>query len=318
MEISEKWGLFLNCKKSAIVHFRPTQKGHIRATLAPFIESGELVIKVKERTLKVPIKENYTYLGIEINQNLSIKDHIKKLRKKIQYLTFSLYPIRRTKCEVKFLQNLWQITARSLLDYAQTFNAYTRESEKKILETLYRTSIRNYLGLKKGTSKVIVDKIIKLDYQKLHQEYKNYYLKKWEAYKNKDDKNPIFKQNINRVIIKIDLEGLERNFISALNVLGTRQKCCVCHGSPRINQNHYNYHFANRANQSMESIIESTFQIAEQLSNIKEEIKRIRANSNDEKHWQTIKLLKSEKRQLEQETKDYWNNVHNNLRTLLM
>jgi len=61
----------------------------------------------------------YVYIGIEINQNLSIDDHIKRLKRKIQYIVYAIVPIRKAEMNVKFL-HLWQITMRPLLDYTQT------------------------------------------------------------------------------------------------------------------------------------------------------------------------------------------------------
>ena len=124
----KEWGLNINFKKNGITHVRPSKKNNIRKLLVPIIATKATEFDLELQKIKIPIKRCYAHLGIRMSEKLHLQDHFKYLKNKI---------IRKTTLDLEMNQNLWQITARSLLDYTQTSAAYITKQDREKLNGLY-------------------------------------------------------------------------------------------------------------------------------------------------------------------------------------
>jgi len=88
--------------------------------------------------------------------------------------------------------------------------------------------------MKRGVQKEIVDKIIKFDYKGLHTQCRQYFDIGWQAYRDDDMTHPIFGQGIHGIRGGIDLGGLGKDFVAAMNLLSTRLGCKNCGGTTKM------------------------------------------------------------------------------------
>jgi len=259
-EVSKKWGLTINFKKSGLLHVRPSHGTHLKTILSPYIDNEELKIEVSKEIYRLPVVRCYKYLGMTINERLDMSDHLKYLKQKINCLAYSFYAVRKVSLDVKFNQNIWQLIVRPLLEYAQNYVSYLSGREKKKLEVLYRTSLRLFIGFKKRVSNSIVDNLINVDYMGFSAQTRGFYERKWFAYSAGDLDHPIFEQRVPRIRNKMEFEGLEKEFVKSFNLLSSRLNCNICSDGSKINKNHYNKHFYSHQNgERLEEIIEETF-----------------------------------------------------------
>jgi len=94
------------------------------------------------------------------------------------------------------------------------------------------------LGLKRGVINSIIENIINVKYTELHRTNQIYYWTKWTAYESGDMVHSIFSERIPRTRLELDFDGLEENFIQAVNLVSTRLKCAWCKDGSKISLNH--------------------------------------------------------------------------------
>jgi len=222
--VSQKWGLRLNFRKCAIMQICPKAKHHVRKLLAPIVENEEIKINLGRGHVGLPLRTSYSYLGIRINEKLNFSEHWKFLKEKINKLAYNLYTVRKITLNMRYNQNLWQMTAGALLSYSQPFVSFLKRSDQIKLEILCRGSLKMIVGFKRGVPKNIIDKVIKVDYKKLAKEGQDYYYKNWLAYRSKNMGHWIFKQKINRSKICVEMNGMDEHFVYSLNMLSKQNE----------------------------------------------------------------------------------------------
>ena len=122
------------------------------------------------KTIELPCVDVYKYLGIKINRSITIKDHMDYIKKKVNYITNSLFAIRKAGKNLRFCHNTWSTFVRPLLDYSQTYLHYCTDNDKTSFETFYRQSMRQMLFLKSGVPIEIINYLIGYDYKNLNKE----------------------------------------------------------------------------------------------------------------------------------------------------
>jgi len=107
IQTTEMWakrnGMILNKKKSAIVEFLP-RHGQSR-----FIEAESL--------LGIPVERKYKYLGLWLNQKLTLDDQIEHIKKKSKFIKVKLGPVL-TNSSLGYRKNLWELFIRPLFEFA--------------------------------------------------------------------------------------------------------------------------------------------------------------------------------------------------------
>ena len=136
MRAGNSWGLRINFKKSAIMHFFTNM-----ATYTPFSDDlsvynkkdgyAPLKLNLPQQSITLPLVRCYKYLGILINRNLRIFDHLTFLKNKTGYIINSFTSIRKASKSAKFCHNSWQLFIRPLLDYTSVYLGYTPQRDKE-------------------------------------------------------------------------------------------------------------------------------------------------------------------------------------------
>ena len=116
-----------------------------------------------------------------MTNKIKLKPHISFLRKKINFITNAFLSFRKHSKSIKFCINTWQTFIRPLLDYCSSYAFYVTSKERKILETLHRTSLRKMVFLKNYVPSVLVDSLIQYPYNLLPEEFRDVSLKRYQA-----------------------------------------------------------------------------------------------------------------------------------------
>ena len=186
---------------------------------------------------------------------------------------------------------------------------------------LYRTSLRQFTGLKRSVKKEIIDKLIKFDYKTLHLQHKQHFEIKWEAYRTNDLMHPIFEQKVERTREQRDLEGLNKDFICSLNLLSTRLGCKVCGGTEKISIKHYDKHHSQDVDLKVEKALLETYSKTQQSWLIKKRLQTIRSQNKGERlteeQIKKIRELKGEKQEIKREIEEKWRGIHINISMLI-
>jgi len=128
-------------------------------------KSGILCVKLKKHSKfdpsgtinGYPFVETYKYLGVTIDRLLNFRNHIAKLTKKINFITFKLALIPRLGLTPFFFINLWQIFCKSLLDYGNIVYKYTTQETLEEIKRLYRSSLKKVLRISSSTPNQLVE-----------------------------------------------------------------------------------------------------------------------------------------------------------------
>ena len=94
-----------------------------------------------------PVKEEYKYLGIWLNETINPMYHFEKMKNKILFIENKLRIIPKKSITPMFVINLWTLFIRPLFDYALVhFMVYDTNSLSEILQ-LQRQSFKRTLGI---------------------------------------------------------------------------------------------------------------------------------------------------------------------------
>lgn len=132
-EIIQRWSqenrLIINKSKCGIL---PLRKGNNTA------------ITQHESFEGIPLVEEYTYLGVVMNQSGTIMNHLKSIDTKLKFYSDNLYKIRYL--DPRAGVRLWQVLARPRITYGILILAGSK-TEIKEIETRYFRSLKAFLFL---------------------------------------------------------------------------------------------------------------------------------------------------------------------------
>jgi len=215
-KISSHWGLRLNLKKCGLMPLFNTKN---RWNYMCF----------NELFCGIPIVSSYKYLGIVLNSNLTVNDHVKFITKKIAHISKSFYCLKNRSESIRFSHNTWQLFVRPLLDYTFILAAYCSDPNSRI-EKLYRNSIRWLLGLKPNSSVPLVNSLIQYNYNLMPAIAVSAHGRKWIAYLNYNDEeeNDDLYLKVRFPYNKIEMKAVPNKMVASYNILSTNNRCKVC------------------------------------------------------------------------------------------
>jgi len=136
------------------------------------VDHTPLTIKIDSQlAIIIPLVRKSKYLGIFINRNLRVADHLEFLKKKRNYISNSFLGIRKASQSTKFCFNMWQVFIRPLLDYASVYTGYIPKEDQEQVWLLHWQSLRSIIFLRPYTPKAIADRILQYPYEKLATKY---------------------------------------------------------------------------------------------------------------------------------------------------
>ena len=170
-KVSKEWGLHINFKKSAIMPMFNSKVQVDKLSDKPILscpDSDDKLITFcyPKYTFQIPVVVSYKYLGIYINKDLSLTDHLRFLKKKTTFLSNSFIAIRKASQMPKFCYNTWEPFIRPNLDYSSSYAYFVNPADQQKLQTLYRTSLKRRLFLKDNVPDIFTYKLIQFSYRK--------------------------------------------------------------------------------------------------------------------------------------------------------
>jgi hypothetical protein len=128
-------------------------------------KSGILLLnKKKEEPLPEPLNgipyvETYKYLGVVMNSQFTIKDHIKKLEKKINFICCKLYYVFK-KNSIKFRINSFNVFIAPLFSQMNGLIYFMNKSEKTKYLGLWKLTLKRMIGLNRNVKNTIFNKFV--------------------------------------------------------------------------------------------------------------------------------------------------------------
>ena len=256
--MAQGWGLIVNWKKSGLM-FLSNKRNY--AHLVSRIQNNDLkdaskcnpgvIIESKEKHKLVyrmlnpiPVVETYRYLGVDLNGKMTFRNALSFLKKKLNFLSYALSPIKSQGPNLRFDQNLWNTFARPLIDYYAPFAWKLGSKAFDSLINLSRTSLRSFLGLAQGTPRVIVDCLMLYNIE----EWGSRSVSRWESqYQSYIDGNLV--QVSSGITTKplYDMTLMSKTWLHVSNVFFSRIKCELCGNSrdtsSRLDSKHLQMHF---------------------------------------------------------------------------
>lgn len=234
---STKWGLNINWSKSAIMCIlrrlgnaaitelsdEPAKfegKGIHRKALLTFKYGDD-----NNQTHSIPLVKCYKYLGIYLQWNIGMEFHIQKTKEKIQYITRSLVAIRKASDNPKFCHNTWTTFIRPLLDYSIIYSYYTGRKGRQMLETLYRTSLKQMLFIKSYAPNDIIDKLIQYDYKTLYLNMMDLVQRKIMYRSTRTENKCVLSEKADFKYNPLDMNSISPNLIKTINLFYYRGSC---------------------------------------------------------------------------------------------
>lgn len=158
IKVIKKWStdnnLLLNPKKSGIIEFLP------RAKTYPSL------LKIGQNFEDIPVVQNYKYLGLYVDQKLTLSKQLEHITEKVTYQCSALWSILKAFSLTERI-NLWTVIARPLFEM-MIFPYYAERSKSNIdkVHKKIRWSFKKFCLMKKNTSNEIIDRLMKFDYLK--------------------------------------------------------------------------------------------------------------------------------------------------------
>jgi hypothetical protein len=148
---SIKNNLGLNAAKSGIMEFLPRTGKHT------------LTLNIGEEFEGIPVVACYKYLGMWVDQKLTMDIQLDHIKEKSRWISCMLWPVLR-RVSLEYCKNLWTILIRPLFEQVtMLYYAERSQSNKEKVEVAIRETFRNFTLLKKNTKKEILHDLMQFD-----------------------------------------------------------------------------------------------------------------------------------------------------------
>jgi len=159
-EIIEVWSkennLFINKSKFAVLEFS-NRRGR------------KLSLVINETFAGFPIVDHYKYLGVWLNQKLTLDTHISHMNKKISFIRSHLSPALYN-TSLDFRKSLWQLFIVPSFEFGIPIFYYEQaKGRREIFEKMLRNSFKSFTGLKKTVKTSIVNLLMNFDLKERSQ-----------------------------------------------------------------------------------------------------------------------------------------------------
>jgi len=143
------------------------------------------VLPINKLIEEIPVVNSYKYLGLRINQKLTMDDQIAYINDKSEDLQRRLSPFLYNS-DLDTKKNLWQVFIQPICEFLLPLYKYeSTENRKQDAERVIRKSFKSFLGLHRNTPNIITEKLMGYDYKKRSEFIHQVSLAKWEARKDK-------------------------------------------------------------------------------------------------------------------------------------
>jgi hypothetical protein len=154
-------------------------------------KSGIMLLKKKDQKhfpqmySNYPMVKQYKFLGINIDYNLTLNEHIKDTKKKTQYIIRKINWIPNTTATVQDKVNLWKILVRSIFNYGILLQHIIKDTYRKRWIDAINTSFRKCIGAANVFNKEVYNNIYKkLNTEKRAEKTFQIAEHKWNNYRN--------------------------------------------------------------------------------------------------------------------------------------
>jgi len=141
----EKNGLNINKKKCGILQVVASRN---KVT----VSDGEIQ--------GIPVVRSYRYLGVHLDNKLNPIHHVKMMKQKISYLIYRLKWLPWKYTSVRLRHNLWTVFIKPLVDLGVMLGYDSCKTQKQKLLVWGRSTFKQLMGLGRGVSNRIVDKLM--------------------------------------------------------------------------------------------------------------------------------------------------------------
>ena len=155
IRIISKWSkennLSLNANKSGVVEFLPRL-----GRKAPTLNIGE-------EFEGLPICACYKYLGLWIDQKLTMELQLDHIKKKADWISVKLWPVAK-KVSMEYRKNLWKILIRPLFEQLTLlWEMEESKTQQAKVECLLRGTFKKLTLLKKNVSNEIIGDLMQFE-----------------------------------------------------------------------------------------------------------------------------------------------------------
>ncbi len=223
---SQENNLALNENKSGIMEFLPRQ-GPSKVTL-----------NIGEAFEGIPVVACYKYLGMWVDQKLTMELQLKHIRKKSDWISIKLWPILN-KVSLQYGKNLWTVLIRPLFEQLTILYSLEKSrSNKSRVENLLRYTFRKFTMLKKNISRSIIDDLMQFNIEERAQYNLRITIDKWEK-RSKKPMNLDFLERSNSIESKsYEDRLLPRELRLLINLQTARCPHCTRHSYQMCTQQH--------------------------------------------------------------------------------
>jgi len=218
---SKAHNLHLNVKKSGIMEF-------VSRHMKPLLSQNDLIEDI-------PVVTNYKYLGMRINQKLTMSDQLSYINNRAEDLQRRLSPFLLNS-DLDTRKNLWQVFIQPLCEFLLPLYKYeTAESRKLTAERIIKKTFKSFLGLHRNTPDSITESLMGYDYKKRSEFMYQVSIAKWKARKERTLFNLIMHPEIQSLYKKPEniCRRVPLEFVKYINL--TRSICRSCNKINTIN-----------------------------------------------------------------------------------
>jgi len=177
---------------------------------------------------------------------------------------------------LKFDQNIWNTFARPLIDYYAPLAWKLGSRVFMQLLSISRTSLRNFLGVSKGTPREIVDWLMLYDVR----EWEFQSSVRWESqFSDYMGGNLSQAPNDGPTYPRHDLSLISKAWLHVSNVYFSRVNCKLCHlhkslkePRSRLDSLHLRIHFPDESDFDISNLLREVIQITEQVQRLSMDI----------------------------------------------
>lgn len=144
----EEWcsqsGMKLNKKKSAILIMLKNNKD--------ILKDEYKIKKIKE----VPVVKTYRYLGIHLNEEANMDEHLKKMNMKIGMIKSKMFYIVK-KNSIRFKRNTFEVFISPLFLQLAGLYIYLRTQDKNKIISLWKKSFKSFMGINSKSPNIVFE-----------------------------------------------------------------------------------------------------------------------------------------------------------------
>ncbi len=148
---SQENNLAINEQKSGIMEYLPRHG------------PGKVTLNIGDTFEGIPVVACYKYLGMWVDQKLTMELQLEHIKKKAEWISIRLWPILN-KVSLQYCKNLWTVLIRPLFEQLTILYSLERsKTNQNRVENLLRYTFRKFTILKKNVPRKIIDDLMQFN-----------------------------------------------------------------------------------------------------------------------------------------------------------